>query len=161
MIVRILFLVLFCSTAFSFEQRIIFCPPQGGSEYPTIYKTFLDEIDEAKIAMVKTKIDKPSEFGVPYFSENDSVVGNILIWTTIKKFSESQAIIWNSVYMLEANRLVERVAFITDEELEEIININKENPEKLEEAKILLFNKKREANKLEETVFYENCELTR
>jgi hypothetical protein len=26
---------------------------------------------------------------------------------------------------------------------------------------LVLFNKKREANKLEETVFYENCELTR
>lgn len=161
MIVRILFLILFCTSAFAFEQRIIFCPPQEGSEYPTIYKTYLDGNNEAKIIMVKTKDDKPSEFGVPYFSENDPKVGNIIVWTTIKKFPQMQAIIWNSVYMLESNSLVDRVAYMTDQEFNEMKKINSETPEKLEEAKFILFNKKRESDQLEDTVLYKNCELSR
>jgi len=88
-------------------------------------------------------------------------VGNIIVWTTIKKFPQMQAIIWNSVYMLETNSLVDRVAYMTDQEFNEMKKINSETPEKLEEAKFILFNKKRESNQLEDTVLYKNCELSR
>ena len=72
-----------------------------------------------------------------------------------------QAIIWNSFYMLESNSLVDRVAYMTDQEFNEMKKINSETPEKLEEAKFILFNKKRESDQLEDTVLYKNCELSR
>jgi hypothetical protein len=50
---------------------------------------------------------------------------------------------------------------MTDQEFNEMKKINSETPEKLEEAKFILFNKKRESNQLEDTVLYKNCELSR
>lgn len=165
LLVLLLFL---CNNALAFEQKIIFCPPQKGSDYPTIYKTYINEKKEEKITMVK-KIDDPPSQGVPYFVYNDLGGGNytysnisdgdIARWISVKKFPDTQAFIWSSTYFLKEGILSENIAFITDDELSQIIEISKNNPDKIEQAKLELFNKKKSNNQIDDSVVYQNCRI--
>ena len=158
----------FFNFANAFEKKIILCPPQKGVDYPTIYKTYLSEDKKAKIALVKKKEDSPVQ-GVPYFAYNDLgggdyeygniENGDIIRWVSVKKLPDTQAFIWSAVYFLKDGILSETFAFLSDEELKAIIKISKDNPGKIEEAKLKLINQKELNNQLDDSVVYQNCKI--
>ena len=154
-LIFLLTILLYQSDILAFEQRVIFCPASNGSNNPTIYKTFLDDNDEAKISIVKSRNAKPKT-GVPYYF--DEREGGILVWSIVYLLN-GEATIWNNGYVLERKELVERVAVLTKEEFNNLKNIKKNNPEKLEELKFQIFDNKKKTKSLKDIKISYNCKL--
>lgn len=157
--IRFLVIIFFLSSnAFGFEQRIISCPPQQGNKYETLYKTFQNEDNEAKISMVRKKDEKPS-YGVNYYSLKDPKAGDLIVWIRVFKLKNyEKPVIWRGTFIIKKKELLESVAILTDEELKNIANINKENPKQIDKAKFDLFEKVLKAKRIENSLLT-NCKI--
>ena len=157
--IRFLIIILFLgSNAFGFEQRVISCPPQQGNKYETLYKTFQNKENEAKISMVKNRDDKPS-FGVNYYSVKDPTAGDLIVWLRVFKLNNyEKPIIWRGTFIIKKNELLESAAILTDEELKNIAKINKENPKQIDKAKFDLFGKVLKTKRIENSLLT-NCKI--
>lgn len=157
--IRILIIILFLSSnAFGFEQRIISCPPQQGNRYETLYKTFQDKDNEAKISMVRNRDEKPS-YGVNYYSIKDPEAGDLIVWIRVSKLKNyEKPVIWRGTFIIKKKELLESVAILTDEELKNIANINKENPKQIDKAKFDLFGKVLKTKRIE-NLLLTNCKI--
>ena len=158
--IRILIIILFLSSnAFGFEQRIISCPPQQGNKYEILYKTFQDKDNEAKIGMVRKRDEKPP-YGVNYYSLKDPKAGDLIVWIRVFKLKNyEKPVIWRGTFIIKKKELLESIAILTDEEVKNIADINKENPEQIDKAKFDLFRKVLKTKGRIENSLLTNCKI--